>query len=227
LLDQLNGGCLVGRTRFCNSPSSIRKIPVIGGTKSLDIEAIVRLNPDLVFCVKEENERLQVEAMKEVGLRVVVFDVNTLQDAIGMIQTIGRLLHNEEGALLIADGLNRLVSSDPGFSGSILYLIWQNPWMCAGQHTFIGDVLRSVGFTNLSPGPRYPVFDHLEQIQNLHPDILLLSSEPYPFREKHRQFFHNNLPETRVFCVDGSLFSWYGSRTALVSDYLKSMITKN
>jgi ABC-type Fe3+-hydroxamate transport system substrate-binding protein len=111
--------------------------------------------------------------------------------------------------------------------GSILYFIWQKPWMCAGNDTFIGDLLRRSGFRNLAPEEgRYPVLNRLEDIQNLKPDFIFLSSEPFPFSDKDLLFFQNNFPDSFVYKVDGGIFSWYGIQTPLLPDYLDSLNLK-
>ena len=99
--------------------------------------------------------------------------------------------------------------------------------MCAGNDTFIGDLLRRSGFRNLAPEKgRYPVLNSLEDIQNLKPDFIFLSSEPFPFRDKDLLFFENNFPASSVYKVDGGIFSWYGIQTPLLPGYLESLNLK-
>ena len=223
LAEELFPGCLVGRTRYCISPPSIRQVNKIGGTKDLDTAGIISLKPDLVLAVKEENEKDQIETIRQAGIKTEVFDIRSLDDAILMVKECGRLLNNQSRAAEICSGMAAIRSAHKP-RGSILYFIWQNPWMCAGKDTFIGSLLECCGFRNAAPeSGRYPVLHELSDIQYLKPDVIFLSSEPFPFREKHLAFFTNNFPESKVKLVDGSLFSWYGSRTAKVPNYLNSL----
>ena len=224
LAEELRPGCLVGRTRFCIAPDSIRQLPKIGGTKDLDTAAIIRLKPDLVLAVKEENEKKQIGELMSAGIETAVFDIRTLEDARAMVQECGKLLQNPAQANRIAAEMNKIREPAPGNRGSMLYFIWQKPWMVAGADTFIGDLLAKSGFRNLAPeGARYPVIEDIAQIRQLNPDFIFLSDEPFPFREKHRAAFQNNFPLSRVLCVDGSIFSWYGSRTARLKQYLQNL----
>jgi len=225
LAEELLPGCLVGRTRYCIAPAFIRSTPKIGGTKDLDTDRIIRMQPDLVLSVKEENEKNQIECLLKAGLKVEVFDVRQLQDAIAMVEKCGVLLQNPGKADVLANAMRRIGDARPPARGSVLYFIWQKPLMVAGKDTFIGDLLRLSGFQNLAPaGARYPLLPDIADMQKIMPDYIFLSSEPYPFRDKHRSYFQNLFPESAVFCVDGSIFSWYGSRTARLPDYLSEML---
>ena len=94
--------------------------------------------------------------------------------------------------------------------------------MVAGQDTFINVMLEKAGFENLIDGSRYPVLEK-EDLQRLNPDFLLLSSEPFPFKEKHLDFFRTLLPNSQIKLVDGELFSWYGSRLVHSADYFRRL----
>jgi len=224
LAQELLPGCLVGRTRFCIAPKSLTGILRIGGTKDLNVNSIISLKPDLVFSVKEENEKEQIEFLIESGLRVVVFDITNLEDAIEMVRTCGTLLGNTDKAEEISLGMDSIKEPIKKSKGSVLYLIWQNPWMCAGPDTFIGSILQESGFEVLSTeGGRYPQLKDIDEIRSLTPNYVFLSSEPFPFRQKQYDFFCNNLPDSKVFLVDGTLFSWYGSRTAKLPAYFAKL----
>ena len=223
LVEYLAPGSLCGRTRYCIAPESLKKVPKIGGTKDLDTDGIIALRPDLLLAVKEENEKVQVEKINDAGIRTVVFDIRNLDDAIHMVRECGNLLENSGRAEEICSGMES-IRLQKEFRGTVLYFIWQNPWMCAGKDTFIGSMLENCGFVNLAPeGNRYPVLHDIAEIEKLNPDYIFLSSEPFRFREKHRLFFANNFPDSMVVLVDGSLFSWYGVRTTQLPGYLKEL----
>ena len=105
--------------------------------------------------------------------------------------------------------------------GSALYLIWMNPWMGAGSGTFINSMLAQIGLKNvLQDMPRYPELQ-MEQIIELDPEYILLSSEPFPFKEKHIETLREILPKAKIMLVDGRYFSWYGSRLIGAPDYFQ------
>jgi ABC-type Fe3+-hydroxamate transport system substrate-binding protein len=93
--------------------------------------------------------------------------------------------------------------------------------MTVGNDTFIHDMMTRAGLINVfQERKRYPVVE-IEAIMSLQPSLILLSSEPYPFKEKHLHLFQEILPQSQVMLVDGELFSWYGSHLINTPEYLK------
>lgn len=216
---------LKGITRFCIHPDEMfTSVERVGGTKKLDLQKIRQLRPDLIIGNKEENEQSQIEALQK-EFPVWMSDIYTFQDAFSMMQELGRMLgkEKESGALV-----NSLKASLPGirniFAGQkVAYFIWNNPYMVAGKNTFIDHVLNYVGLKNaLSHKERYPELDNLS-LQKLAPDYCFLSSEPFPFKEKHVKELQNILPDSRIMIVDGEMFSWYGSRLLYLEKYIKEL----
>lgn len=208
---------VVGLTRFCVHPKSWHDSkPRVGGTKDVRIDRIKALRPDLIIGNKEENVREQIEALER-EYPVWMSDIRTLDDAFAMIRSIGKMTDRAEMAGAIAKGIGeqfgRLedeVRQGPVFS--TLYLIWRKPWMAAGTDTFIDTMLALAGLPNVVKKQRYPVLSP-EEIRGLNPDVVLLSSEPYPFKTSHIDELQALLPGARkILCVDGEPFSWYGSR---------------
>lgn len=212
---------VVGITKFCVHPNEwFRTKTRIGGTKNVDIEKARSLQPDLIIAGKEENIKEQVEALA-LFCPVYVSDVKTLQDAIVMILDLGELTRKQEPATLLSqkvlNGFDRLVKLDPPVK--CCYLIWQRPYMVAGGDTFINDMLRRCGFENVfSSSDRYPAIT-AENILESGCELVLLSSEPFPFSKKHIHQLGIELevlrPGSRIprlKLVDGEMFSWYGSR---------------
>ena len=152
-------------------------------------------------------------------------DVYTLEDAKTTISQIGELVHKQPEAAylnyLINAGFNDLqtLALQYGIRKSVAYLIWREPYMLAGRNTFIHDILTLNGLQNVSPKNRYPEVN-LEDLAALKPDLIFLSSEPYPFKEKHLNEISNLIPGARVMLVDGEMFSWYGSRLVKAVQYL-------
>ena len=217
---------LVGRTRFCVFPTEIILVPQIGGTKNVNLQKIRNLQPDLILASKEENIRGQVEELAA-QFPTKVFDIQTVDDALMAIQWIGNQMNKQEAA---ADLLDQIRQKKENHSrqtlGTAIYLIWQKPWMTVGGDTYINAMLGEAGFTNLfSESKRYPTILSESALTSLKPEYLLLSSEPYPFRDKDALYFQALLPETKVLLVDGTFFSWYGSRLAHFYSYVKQKFT--
>jgi ABC-type Fe3+-hydroxamate transport system substrate-binding protein len=223
---------IIGCTKFCIHPSNIKqKASIIGGTKTINLALIQTLKPDIIIGNKEENEQIQIETLQK-DFPVWMSDIANLTDALEMMQKLADLFQKaKEGKQIcnqIADDFATLhQAKNPK---KVLYLIWKDPYMLAGKQTFINDLLQRLGLVNAAgalPNPnRYPAIT-LSEIQQINPDIILLSSEPYPFKEKHRIAFQQLLPSASIQVVDGELFSWYGSRLLQSGAYFKQVFTES
>jgi ABC-type Fe3+-hydroxamate transport system substrate-binding protein len=216
---------VIGITTFCVHPDEwFRSKKRVGGTKNFKPEVIRGIHPDLILANKEENElSLLKDLMNE--FPVWVSDIATLDAAMEMIQTVGQLTGKEKAASGIVQECNAAFARlDPERNEkSVLYLIWQKPWMCAGNDTFIHHMLTRCGWRNAVQAPRYPELSE-EEIRKMNPDRILLSSEPFPFAEKHRTEMQQIFPESEILLVDGEFFSWYGSRLRFAPAYFASII---
>lgn len=217
---------IVGITKFCIHPAyRLKSKTKIGGTKKLDLELIRGLRPDLIIGNKEENEREQIEALM-LEFPVWMSDIKDLDDALEMISDVGSLTGKKEKALEIVaqikEGFAGLAAENNSRSKRIVYFIWKNPYMAAGNDTFINDILERAGWINTIETSRYPELS-AEEIKQASPDWIFLSSEPYPFKEKHLAEFQELVPAAKVIIVDGEMFSWYGSRLLQVPAYLQTL----
>jgi ABC-type Fe3+-hydroxamate transport system substrate-binding protein len=155
-------------------------------------------------------------------------DIRSLGDALEMIERLGELTNREAAAGVIAatlrDDFSRLSYETSALpSRSVLYLIWRNPWMAAGHDTFIDAMLRQAGWLNVAGHlDRYPA-QPLKAWSELQPELVFLSSEPYPFRDRHLAEVRSAFPGARAMLVDGEMFSWYGSRLLSAPDYFRSL----
>ena len=216
---------VIGRTKFCIHPSDlVKNVEVIGGTKNLNIEKIKSLKPDLIIANKEENEKLQVEELMK-DFKVWVTDIETLEDNQDFISDLGTLLNKENLALdfnqKIASVFTNIKLSD---STKVAYLIWKTPYMTVGSDTFINEVLVRSGFENLfKDRTRYPEIS-VEELKDA--DLIFLSSEPFPFQQKHIDELQIELPNKEIVLVDGEAFSWFGTHLMKVADYLKELSSK-
>jgi ABC-type Fe3+-hydroxamate transport system substrate-binding protein len=217
---------LIAQTIFCIHPNEMHESKTkIGGTKKLKMDLIKSLRPDLIIGNKEENEQQQIEELM-LEFPVWMSDIKDLKDALMMIEQVGLLVEKETKAKEICASLTcdfetLLVQTEPK---KCLYLIWRAPWMAAGSDTFINDMLKRMGLINVVSNEigRYPQITN-ESLIELNPELILLSSEPYPFKEKHIEELKSLLPKAKVLLVDGELFSWYGSRLLKSVKYFKSL----
>lgn len=214
----------VGITRFCIHPNNwyITRTRV-GGTKSINIPTVYSLQPDLVIANKEENIKEQVE---EIAMKypVWVTDVNDLEGAMKMIKDIGDLTGKQrESAHLIEKIIEAFLTVSKIDKVKTCYLIWKDPYMTIGGDTFINDMLGRAGFENVFAGKtRYPETG-ISEIRQSECRLVLLSSEPYPFKQKHIKEMQEKLPECKIILVNGEMFSWYGSRLLQAPAYFRSL----
>jgi ABC-type Fe3+-hydroxamate transport system substrate-binding protein len=215
----------VGITRFCIHPETwYRSKKRVGGTKDLHLDLIRDLQPDLVIANKEENNREQVLAISQY-CPVWTSDISNLSDALEMIREIGRITNRTEKAASLAKEIGYGFESLPPIATPIpaAYLIWKEPYMAAGGDCFIHQMMTKCGLANVFEAyNRYPVIA-LDDLRRLSPKLILLSSEPYPFKEAHEKELMRQLPESRVLRVNGEMFSWYGSRVLLSAAYFREL----
>jgi len=213
-------GKIVGRTKFCKHPKNkIKQIPIVGGTKKFRFKVIEEIKPDLIIGNKEENYKDGILQLMEKH-PVWMSDINSYADSIDMIHKLGSICGVMDKAQKIIDEIeNEFAKLKNNTSKpSVLYLIWQNPYIAVGTNNFIHDILSKAGFDNCCAQPRY-VEMNINNIAELNPDVILLSSEPFPFKQRHIEELKYVLPETQYQLVDGEMFSWYGSRMIEAPDY--------
>ncbi|WP_420851820.1 ABC transporter substrate-binding protein [Pontibacter litorisediminis] len=217
---------VVGVTKFCIHPKEqVKQKAKIGGTKNFHLEKIDELQPDLIIGNKEENYKEGIEQLQQ-KYKVWMSDIYTLEDALEMLRQVGQLTGTEDSAAELEQGIKQgfaqLQPVQPGIKTA--YFIWRKPYMAVGSHNIIDHILSRCGFTNaFADLERYPEISP-EQLQRTGPQLILLSSEPYPFKEKHIAEFRELCPQASIKVVDGEMFSWYGSRLAKAPAYLQRVI---
>ncbi len=213
---------IIGVTDFCISPENKVKNRVkIGGPKHFDFQIIDTLKPDLMIGNMEENYQAGILRLQK-KYPVWMSDITTLMDMLEAISGIGAVT----GRMDEADRINREISGRmdrlPRFKPlKAAYLIWKDPLMAAGGNTFINEMMKRCGFINIfSNLNRYPVI----QINELSDaEIIVLSSEPYPFSTSDREYFMQEFPRIDVVIVDATMFSWYGSHILYSADYFTKL----
>jgi ABC-type Fe3+-hydroxamate transport system substrate-binding protein len=211
------GDRVVGITKFCIHPKDwFESKTRIGGTKNVNFDRVKSLQPDLILANKEENTQEDI-ALLEAIAPVWISDINTVDDALKMIISVGQMMGCELESEKIVEEINYSFSKDKiSASQSALYMIWKDPNFCAGKDTFINSMLEKSGFQNICEVERYPEIGTFDMKA---PEVVMLSSEPYPFKESDRIQFQTQFPAAKIVFVDGELFSWYGSRMLLAAEY--------
>jgi ABC-type Fe3+-hydroxamate transport system substrate-binding protein len=217
---------LVGITKFCVHPRSLRKSKtIVGGTKSVHIDRIAALSPDIIICNKEENTPEIVAALEPIA-PVWISDVECYAQALELLTSMGMIFKKETIATTLVQTIeNKRIAFENAIKNKPIkkvgYLIWKEPYMAVGTATYIDDIMKLNKFQNVF-GPkeeRYPEVA-LEELQLA--DLILLSTEPYPFKQNDVDDMRQKLG-LDVQLVDGGFFSWYGSRMVKAFDYFRSL----
>lgn len=227
LLHELGlGERVVGITRFCIHPEEwFRTKTRIGGTKKVDIDKVRALKPDLIIGNKEENERKDIQTLEK-EFPIWMSDVRDLEGALDMIRRVGELTGTSDEAQGIITGIIKAFTDlhPREEQRTVAYFIWREPFMVAGHGTFVNDMLKRCGLVNVfdEGDARYPEITAPE-LAEADPEVILLSSEPYPFKEEHIAELNMICPGTPVHLVDGEMFSWYGSRLVKAPEYFSGL----
>lgn len=230
LFDLGLGEDLVGRTGFCIHPApGVKRVPKVGGTKDVDIEKIRKLRPTHAVVNVDENPRWVAEALAEFVPHVIVTHPLDPTGNLKLYRLFGGIFGRQKQAgALEAQFLEAYQAVVRGAETlprrQVLYLIWQNPWMTISRDTYISRNLALVGWDTMpaEAAARYPELPELSECF-AKVDWMLLSSEPYPFREKHLAELCGALAaesSCRIALVDGEMASWYGSRAIQGLPYL-------
>ncbi|TAF67535.1 MAG: cobalamin-binding protein [Cytophagales bacterium] len=222
------GHRVVGLTKFCIHPKEAKKeATVIGGTKNFHLARIRALQPDLIIGNKEENYEEGILALaKEFPL--LMSDIYNLEDSLEMFRVLGGVLSVEEKAQTLIAQLLNLRSNYQTLKTTlgtlrVAYLIWHEPLMVAAKNTFIDCMLEEAGFKNVfSDLIRYPMLKITDLVATK-PDVVMLSSEPFPFKAHHIDYYQKQLPQSKIIKVDGELFSWYGNRLLYSYPYFAAL----
>lgn len=220
---------LIGVTKFCEYPLHIKKTkPIIGGTKKLKLDLIDELQPDLIIANKEENTQEEILQLAE-KFPVYLTDIKTLEDNNQMILNLGKLCFKNSEARNIVDKINYAQKDFQSFIKDypivkVAYFIWARPWMAAGNNTFINHMLEINGFENMYANhERYPQIMIKKFRMEGDAKVVLLPNEPYPFKDEDAFELGRFTHHAKTLFVDGTYFSWYGSRITKAFSYFKQV----
>lgn len=223
---------LVGITQFCKHPYYLKSTKtIVGGTKKVDYEKIKALNPDFIICNKEENAYDMLPELEKIA-PTYFSDINTLNDSIDFILHLGTILNRRTEADNLAHKIEFKLADFQNFikdrpTRKVAYFIWAKPWMVAGNDTYINEMLHLNKFENIYEDmSRYPKVEVDKIRHEGDPDVVILSSEPFPFKDEHALEIGNYTNRSITVFGDGEMFSWPGSRTLLAFDYFKKLHEK-
>ena len=222
-------GQLVGRTGFCIHPrETVRAIPKVGGTKDVRLERIRELAPTHVIVNVDENTRETADALAGFVEHVIVTHPLAPEDNLALYRLLGAIFDRRDAARTLCerlqDALHRTARARAARPPQgVLYLIWREPWMTVSRETYIAAMLAQVGWHTLPAGTdeRYPAVDLAAYAGRV--DRVLLSSEPFHFKEHHLDEVRALVPGARVSMIDGEMTSWYGSRAIAGLEYLQGL----
>jgi ABC-type Fe3+-hydroxamate transport system substrate-binding protein len=215
---------LVGRTGFCIHPwETVREIPKVGGTKDVLMDRVRALEPTHVVVNVDENLKEDAETLAEFVPNVVVTHPLGPRDNLALYRQMGEVFGREEEAERLCADFERAyerAAVGRGEERDVLYLIWRDPWMTVASDTYIAQTLALFNWRNqpFVGTARYPEVDLGDFAGKV--DRVLLSSEPFHFKEEHVAEVEGLVPGAEVSLIDGEMTSWYGSRAIAGLDYL-------
>lgn len=219
---------IVGVTKFCVHPKQLRtEKAVVGGTKQVHLDKIRELQPDIILCNKEENTKDMISELEQIA-PVHISDIYSIEDSLELIEMYGNLFDTSENAKTIIEDIKAKLTDFKAFVSDrkklkVVYFIWKNPYMVAANQTFINEMLSMNHFENsYQDVSRYPEIS-LSELKEKQPDLILLSSEPYPFKASDIDEFNTVCPDAKIKIVDGEAFSWYGSRLLKAFEYFTAL----
>lgn len=224
---------IIGITKFCVHPYHLKSTKtIVGGTKTIKFDKIKELLPDVIICNKEENTKDIVEELRLI-CPVWVTNIYTIEDNLQMIADFGQVFNKRIEASKWINKINFVYEDFKVFSASlpklkVAYFIWKNPYMAAGKNTFINYLLKLNNFTNIyeNKESRYPEIELKKIRLEGDPDIVFLSSEPYPFKDEEAFEIGRFTHHAKTIFVDGEMFSWYGTRLLKAFEYFKLVHNK-
>ncbi|OUR92198.1 cobalamin-binding protein [Flavobacteriales bacterium 34_180_T64] len=221
---------IVGITKFCVHPIHLKKDKtIVGGTKQVDYDKIKALRPELILCNKEENTIEIIRKLEKIA-PVHISVIDSFDDCLALISMYGEMFSKKKIASILVENIQSKIIDFKDFIKErplikVSYFIWKDPWMVAANRTFINEILALNKFEN--------TYQHLERYPEvkldslLESDVVLLSSEPYPFKANHVFELRKYAMKAKIILVDGEYFSWYGSRLLKAFDYFKVLHVKH
>lgn len=199
----------------------------MGGTKSVNLEKIRQLAPTHVIVNVDENRKETADALAEFVPNLIVTHPLAPLDNLALYRQIGAAFGKaREAEALCAkfDTAFRAVQEQEFPRRNVLYLIWKDPWMTVSRDTYVSRTLQLFGLHTV-PEAAHRRYPELKNLDLPGAELVLLSTEPYRFREAHRDELQTSLKKP-VHLIDGEMTSWYGSRAIAGLDYLSQFAAR-
>ena len=227
LFDLGLGDNIVGITKFCVHPKHLSsEKTIVGGTKKVNYKKIKDLQADLIIANKEENTENMVYELEEIA-PTYVSNVFSIGDTLKFILDMGKLCDKLENAKKLVEEIENSLKNfknniEEYPARKVVYFIWTKPWMVVGGNNYINEILELNKFENIfDSADRYPEI-YVEYLSDLNPELILLPSEPFPFKKSHIKELKEHL-DAKFLLVDGEMFSWHGSRLLKALPYFESL----
>lgn len=236
-------GCterLVGRSDYCDEPADLTSVPAVGGTKSVRVEDVVALKPDLVIANVEENRKVDIERLVARGLSVWLNFPKTVRQGLDHVEQMADLFPSIDNSAQLAQARARLDAFESAKREPVATFvpIWMDPLMTVNGDTFISDVVELCGGRNVfsqrrrryplsadlgrsearpagERDRRYPRIELAELLQ-ADPAVVLLPNEPHAFDAKDAEFFESlaisAAGSQAIHLCNGRDLMWYGLR---------------
>ena len=224
------GDRVVGRTSFCIHPEeALAQVPRMGGTKKPRIDKLRELRPSHVIVNIDENRKQDVDVIAGFTPHIIVTHPLFPDDNLALYRLLGGIFGKQSAAERLCGEFQRARDElDDTAAGlplrRVLYLIWRDPWITISRDTYISRMLALANWKTLCHDPeiRYPEVCTDEQLL-ADTDIVLFSSEPFPFKPAHVEELRRLTGDTETPCefIDGEMTSWYGSRAVAGLRYLR------
>jgi len=210
----------VGVTEYCIAPEMPDAVR-LRGTKNPDVAGIIALAPDLVVANREENRRVDVEALRAAGVAVWVTAPDTLAEVADTLESLGAFLGVEQPSQRLAAAIRSAACPISGLMCTVFCPVWRDPWIAIGHRTIAADLLRVCGLDVVVDADRYPRVE-LVEIEAADPDVVLLPDEPYRFGDDDAREFATWRAE--VHLIDGADLTWWGPRTPGAIERIRALV---
>ncbi len=223
------GDALVGVTTYCDYPEEAKGKEKVGSITEVDLEAVVRLSPDLVLA-GSLTPKETVDRITELGYPVMVLDAKSLAQVVENVRKVALLLGREEAGEALASSMEeeiqRISSKVAGLPQDsrprVFHVIWHDPLWTAGRNTFIHEFITLAGGRNAAEDLEgYTTLD-LEELIRRDPDIITVVSThggenfPYEFiTSDSRLQVLQAVQKKKVFIVDSDIVSRPGPRVVM------------
>jgi iron complex transport system substrate-binding protein len=172
---------LVGDTDYCDYPEAATKIHKVGGAINPSLEEIAQLRPDVVLVIKSLNRLETVQQLERLGIATYSTDPHSLDEIRTSLRRLADVLGNPAAGEALDAGLlqkekllqQKLQAVPPT---RVLFVVWTEPLISVGKHTFIADALVHAGAVSVVASSQDWPQISLEEMVRLQPDFLVFAN---------------------------------------------------